>query len=231
MDEDVSTPAPSCAGYPPAGLNAARAPNAGIPLTTSPQSNRSENNRSWTTRIIHLALLLVVLHQLIGSEFMEMPLPGDTPEWPFLLHQYAGLGGVAAISAFWVWILVRHGETRLGRLLPWFSAVRMRDVVADLIDQVLHRLLGFGRMDDRGDALASAVHGLGLLTVTGMCLTGATYFFAKGTILGRDALMMHRLVANLMWAYLIGHAGMAVLHQFLGDHILSRMFWIKRRHP
>jgi hypothetical protein len=130
-----------------------------------------------------------------------------------------------------VWVLVRHGETRLGRLFPWFSAARMRDVAADLIEQVLHRLLGVGRMEDRGDALASAVHGLGLLTVTGMCLTGATYFFARGTILGRDALMLHRLVANLMWAYLIGHGGMAVLHQFLGDDILARMFWFRRRRP
>jgi hypothetical protein len=42
------------------------------------ESNRSDSNRSPTTQIIHLALLLVVLHQLIGSEFMEIPLPGDT---------------------------------------------------------------------------------------------------------------------------------------------------------
>ncbi len=40
---------------------------------------------------------------------------------------------------------------------------------------------------------------------------------------------MHKLSANLMWAYLIGHALVAVAHHALGDDIFSRMFWVKRR--
>jgi hypothetical protein len=31
-----------------------------------------------------------------------------------------------------------------------------------------------------------------------------------------------------MWAYLIGHAGLAALHHLLGSDILLRMFWIRR---
>jgi cytochrome b561 len=32
-----------------------------------------------------------------------------------------------------------------------------------------------------------------------------------------------------MWAYLIGHALVALVHHALGDDIFSRMFWVKRR--
>ncbi|MBV8663819.1 MAG: cytochrome b/b6 domain-containing protein, partial [Hyphomicrobiales bacterium] len=46
---------------------------------------------------------------------------------------------------------------------------------------------------------------------------------------GRTVLGLHRLAANLMWAYVIGHASVAVLHQALGDDIFSRMFWPRRR--
>ena len=40
---------------------------------------------------------------------------------------------------------------------------------------------------------------------------------------------MHKLAGNVMWAYLIGHAAMALAHQALGDDVFGRMFWI--RHP
>jgi len=73
--------------------------------------------------------------------------------------------------------------------------------------------------------LATAVHGLGLLTVTAMAVTGAAF-----ALLGlpkdqaRLVLEIHKLIANLMWAYLIGHAGLAVLHQLVGQPALKRIF-------
>lgn len=183
-----------------------------------------EIKRSWLTRAIHLVLLLLVLHQLIGSQFIERPLPGDTPAWPYLLHEYTGLAGLVVVTTFWLWALVRRGETRVGRLLPWFSPTRIRDVIADLIAQ-FRQLMG-GKFPEASDgAFASAVHGLGLLTVSAMALSGAIFFFAAGTPVAHVALDLHKLMANLMWAYLIGHAGIAILHQMFGDKIISRMFW------
>ena len=40
---------------------------------------------------------------------------------------------------------------------------------------------------------------------------------------------LHTLAANLMWAYLIGYASIAVLHHFLGSDVFSQMFWLRRR--
>ena len=169
-----------------------------------------------------------MLHQLIGSEFVSRPLPGDTPEWPYLMHEYIGLIGLGVVLAFWIWALFRRGETRLGRLFPWFSIGRMRDAVADGIAQA--RRLMQGRVPHDGDgAMASAVHGLGLLTVSAMAITGSVFFFAEGAPLAHWAMTLHEFIANLMWAYLIGHAGLAALHELLGDNVLARMFWVRPR--
>jgi cytochrome b561 len=184
--------------------------------------------RSNTTRVIHLLLLLAALHQLIGSQFIERPMPGDAPAWPYVMHEYVGLGTLGVVLAFWVWTLLRHGETRLGRLFPWISASGVGAVLADIAAQG-HRLAK-GRLPDEGDGtLASAIHGLGLLTITAMAVTGAGFFFVDGTALGRSALAVHRLLANLMWAYLIAHAGLAALHQLLGADMVARMFWGRSR--
>ena len=73
----------------------------------------TDAKRSWLTRAIHFLMLLVVLHQrLVGSQFIERPLPGDTPAWPYMLHEYIGLTGLVVVAMFWLWALLRRGETQ-----------------------------------------------------------------------------------------------------------------------
>ena len=184
--------------------------------------------RSRATRIIHLLLLLSVLNQLVGSQFMAFPFPGDPPSWIFSLHEYVGLASLGFVAAFWAWTLVRRGETRFGRLLPWFSRARLADMFGDLAAQ-LGRLAAGRLPDDEDGALASAVHGLGLLTITAMALTGTVFFVLEGTPAARLALQLHKLIANLAWVYLIAHAAIAMLHHLLGSDIFARMFWASRR--
>lgn len=181
-------------------------------------------NRSVTTRLLHALILVCVLHQLIGSNFLSRPLPGEAPEFSLLLHEYVGLGSMAVVVIFWIWTLVRTNETSIGRLLPWFSVHGIKSVLEDAGGQ-LGRLIRGKFPDDTDGALASAVHGLGLLTLTAMALTGTVYFFVMGAPYGKLVLSLHKLVANLMWGYLIAHAGLAVLHQLLGSDMVSRMFW------
>lgn len=183
--------------------------------------------RSVATRVIHLLLLLSVVHQLVSSQFIERPFPGEPNSWTFDLHQYVGLASLAVLAAFWGWVMIRRGETRLGRLLPWFSKARCRDVMSDGLTQL--RRLGRGRAPDDADgALSSAVHGLGLLVVTAMAVSGTVYFLADGTAWAHDAMAIHKLLAKATYAYLFGHAGLALLHHFLGSDIFSRMFWTRR---
>ncbi len=181
--------------------------------------------RSHVTRALHLGLLLVVLNQLVVSLFMERPLPGDDAEWPFLAHQWLGFAGLGVTLLFWLWTLLRHSsETQLGALVPWFSTARLRALAADLLGAA--RALAYRRPPERLDALVSAVHGLGLITATGLATSGAAWLLVfQGTSMGRTVLEAHAMLGNLMWAYLIGHAGMAVLHQLAGSDVFSRMFW------
>ena len=174
------------------------------------------------TRILHLMLLLAVLHQLISSTFMEGPKPG-LPEDPlYELHQWGGLTSLGLVSLFWLWTLVRRGETSLGALVPWFSSARLAAVRTDL---KLHgrALIRFRLPDDRLGALASAVHGLGLLTVTTMAVTGAASLVAT-TALAEPIIEFHKIMANFMWAYLVAHASLAVIHHLGGSDVLRQMF-------
>ena len=181
---------------------------------------------SHLTRVLHLLLLVAVLTQLITSQFIERPLPGEAPSVIYSLHEYVGLGTFVIVFAFWCWTLIRQGETKFGRLFPWLSPRRVRDVLADTLGQ-LHRLSRGDFSDQSSGAMASSIHGLGLLVMTGMAVTGSAYFFLSGT-LAHTALSLHSLMANLVWAYLIGHSTLAALHHLLGSDILARMFWLPR---
>ena len=80
--------------------------------------------------------------------------------------------------------------------------------------------------------LPSAVHGLGLLLMSVMALSGAVWFVtwlerAQRGGLGSFAMQMHHLFANLVWVYLMGHAGLGLLHHLLGEASLGRMWSLR----
>lgn len=179
-------------------------------------------HRSLTTKLLHAALMLSVLWQLGASGLVERPRAGRPANFFYEVHQIVGLTTLGVVLAFWVWSLVRRRETPLAALFPWFSRRRVSAVLADLKAhgaQLLQRRLPAG---DEETPLASAVHGLGLLTALGMGATGA-WLYVQSVPSGLG-LQVHKALANLMWAYVVGHAGLAVLHQVTGHPVLERMF-------
>jgi cytochrome b561 len=77
--------------------------------------------------------------------------------------------------------------------------------------------------------LVGAIHGLGLLAVSAMAVSGTILFFG----IGPDGAMSgfvtvvragHGYMGNLIWVYFCGHVGMAVLHQWRGDRLITNMF-------
>ena len=80
--------------------------------------------------------------------------------------------------------------------------------------------------------LASAVHGLGLLLMTVMAVTGTVWFvnetwiYSQSTYMRLD-IIAHHLFANLVWAYLIGHALLALVHHYSGQASLKIMWSVK----
>ena len=178
--------------------------------------------RTAFTRLLHAALLLAALWQLIGSNFIEPARVGQPANLMFELHEIVGLTTLGLVVAFWLWSMVRRCETPFAALFPWLSASRLKAVGADLSrhwGEVKRFRLPGGEAET---PLASAVHGLGLLTALAMGASGA-WLFTQAVPEG-PVLEVHKLIANLMWAYVVGHAGLAVLHQVSGHRVLQRMF-------
>jgi len=177
------------------------------------------------TRVLHIALLGIVLHQLFGSAFVERPLPGDDPELPFVLHVWTGVGGLGVLFAFWAWIALREaGEKPFSQLVPWIFPRRVLAVLRD-VDAIVGDLAAMRWPSLNRPALVSAIHGLGLLLATFLAASGALWYFVlDGSFAGKVMLLAHALAGNLMWAYLIGHAFMAILHHALGEDTLVAMF-------
>ena len=185
---------------------------------------------SLLTKLLHGLLAASIIHQLIVSQFMTHPRPGRPGDFAFDLHSWVGLASMGILVAFWLWVLLRRREHGVAALVPWFSSTRRRAVFADF---GLHfRALKRFTLPPPGEVetpMASAMHGLGLLTATVMAATGtAAYFLSQpdGSLAspGPLALDVHEIFANLIWAYLVAHAGLALLHQILGHRLLQRMF-------
>jgi cytochrome b561 len=196
------------------------------------QSDQSNVKHSGATRLFHATLATAIAVQLSTS--LIMPGPDEAAgAWIFQVHQYSGIVAAALAFAFWLTIFLRREGTELGAMVPWFSAHRLKALLADI--RAHFSALARLRLPpvDQDSALAAAVHGLGLLLMTVMAGTGVAYYVIVYLGLHSaepdDMLVMqvHFLFANLVWVYLIAHAGLAMLHQVLGHPSLGRMWSFK----
>ncbi len=195
--------------------------------------------KSLLTRALHGLLALAVVHQLLVSLVMEGPRHGhDAAGLPgalFDLHEGVGLFTFGVVLAFWLWAFVRRSGTPVAMLFPWLSGQRLRAVKEDIARHA-EAMRRFDLPDYRSESpLAAATHGLGLLVFTAMGATGTVIYFTHGVpgTLGQVAKVsqeVHETIANLAWAYLIGHAGIALLHGLKGHDVMRPMFRVQARH-
>lgn len=178
------------------------------------------------TRFLHGGLAIAIILQLASSQFMNPDKGGNTA---FEVHEYAGLTAFAFVLGFWNFSLIRKRGTPLTELLPWTLPNRRRAVWTDLSAQ-LSALRRFKLpAHESTSPLASAIHGLGLLLMTAMAASGTLVYFVNsgdpdaGGLVGA-AMLVHKNLANLVWAYLIGHAGFAVVNHF-GRAMSLRIMW------
>lgn len=196
------------------------------PITTAAETH----NRP--TRLLHAALAVSIVTQLGSSLLMVAPLRNNTPNVLFEIHEYSGLAAVILSAAFWITIFTRRSGTPVARLLPWFSSANRRLLWQDA-KQHWSTLRGKHLPAyESGAPLATAVHGLGLLLILAMAMTGAVFYLSL--VLGTPEaawasvdLEVHKLLATLTWAYLVGHAGVALLYRHVGQLALDRMWSFK----
>jgi cytochrome b561 len=186
-----------------------------------------------TTRWIHAGIALTVVIQLVCSLFMEVTRVGRILTDPgytlFEIHRWSGISVVVLVLFHWFWGLAGNVTSGWSHLFPWFSSTQMKKLLSDL--KALPNWIRADFPDQRTQTLplAGAVHGLGLLTVSGMALSGAIIFFGMapdGTMPHFVAVVMeiHAVIASFMWGYIIGHTGMAIYHQWRDRHLITDMF-------
>lgn len=187
---------------------------------------------SLATRLVHAGLAIAVIIQLSTSLVMHAGRAGD----PFFkVHSFSGLTAMVFVTLFWIVAVVRTSGTDPGMLLPWFSQARRRALLQDI--KTTLSALGKGRLPPFKEAspLAAMVHGLGLLLMTAMASSGTLYFFLSDTRLGfvEWVIEAHKLLASLVWVYLIAHSFMALLYHSVEEISLSRMWSVtsNRRTP
>jgi len=185
------------------------------------------------TRWLHLGLAFAVANQLFCSLLMEVPEPGavrtHSEQLFFLIHERSGLAVLALMGGHWLWGLAGHVSEGWGHLFPWFSRERIRRLGSDLRSVPEWFSQKFPSQESETIPLTGAVHGLGLLAVTAMGLTGGAIFWGMAPDGSAGSFVeavkeIHGFLAIFVWAYLIGHVGMAFFHHRLGHRTLADMF-------
>ncbi|HYW03298.1 MAG TPA: cytochrome b/b6 domain-containing protein [Gammaproteobacteria bacterium] len=175
------------------------------------------------TRALHWALAVTITVQMVDSFFIDA---SGTRAF-FYVHEAIGLLAGLIILLHWLWSFANF-DIRL--LFPW-SGDGWETVKAEAHDLLRGRLPAGGR--EAG--LSSFVHGLGLLAVTAMGLTGFFIFLVvpggRGAMAHSthyeaftDLSAVHAFFSWFVWIYLGGHVGSALVHLFRREPVFSEMF-------
>jgi cytochrome b561 len=196
-------------------------------------SATTTQKHAFGTRLFHIGLALAIIVQLVSSQFMIRPRSDRPANTAFWVHEYAGIAALLFAFGFWVVLASRSAGTAPGLLVPWFSATRLRAVWADL--RTYLSALKSRRLPtyEEHSPMVSAIHGFGLLLMSGMAATGLLYYLTatpdgKTPALVHLLMEAHSLFGNVVWAYLILHAGMAVIHHVTRDLDLREMWSLRR---
>lgn len=182
------------------------------------------------TRVLHSLMALGILGQLILSLMMTEPDHLDQAtaleKLAWQGHEFLGLTVVVVLLLQWIWLMLPSSDLSFSHFFPW-SASGFKQISTDIAYIFKNRSLPLAEKNTGG--LAGFIHGLGLLVATIMAASGVALYvvIAWGDGAGSDAFEaiapIHGLVANLMWAYVIGHILAAVWHESRGERIIASM--------
>ena len=187
-------------------------------------------NTKWDspTRLLHLGLVVTVSVQLLVSLVMEAPgarVHSALEMFAYQVHRYVGLAALAVVLIHWVWSFTTRGRATVRNLFPTTPQERAR--VMNEARGMLEKQLPDS---ETPGGVTGLVHGLGLLAVTAVALTGALLFVwwpetGKPDKLTHTLGDVHSALSNFVWAYWWIHGAVALLHHYLGHDTLRKMFW------
>lgn len=184
-----------------------------------------------STKLVHGALAILVMVQLVSSLIMQVPQVNHPENVFFELYRASGFAAGGLALLFWVLVLFRTAGTDAGLLMPWFSSGRRGAFVQDARRHLEVMRRGQLARYRVASPVAAALNGLGLLLISTMTATGLALSFAQSEGLRAAALLAHGLMADLVWAFLIGHGLTAILHHYAGEQDLADIWSLGDPHP
>lgn len=182
------------------------------------------------TRVLHLLTAVGVTAQMLTSLLMVDPKPGRLANNWYEVHKTVGIGMLAIVSVYWLWVVGRTiARDEPMMLFPWLSGRRLAALREDAVETgraLVHLRLPAG---DEPRPLPAAVQGIGLLLALLLAATGTAIELGMAPDGGVSPLMhgvkeIHEGMAPIMWAYLVAHPLLGLLHQLAGHRTLTRMF-------
>ena len=181
-------------------------------------------------RGIHFLLALAVTIQLFVGSFMRSPHTGRPDTFGFVSHEVIGAAILVLIILHWAWSL-SHPQEGLRHLFPW-TRTGMRNAISELWQSIRYQRLPLGGPGKEG-SLSGLIHGLGLLAITAMVITGGTYYLSRMMGAGHGTLEIiedvHDVFAVIAWIYWGGHLTATVFHSLLRQPVWRRMFSLGAR--
>ncbi len=181
--------------------------------------------KSWDTptSVLHWALVVTITFQLATGFLIASP----STRLFFYAHEIGGLIAMLAVLGHWMWSFANYD---LPLLFPW-SGEEWATVKSEFLSFLRGKLPEGGRRA----GLSGFVHGLGLLAVTGMGLTGVLIFMvipsgrgaqgASNDYAAFTALsVIHRDIGYLVWTYWLSHVGTTILHMVRHKPVASKIF-------
>ena len=182
-------------------------------------------NRDNLTKVLHALIALGITANLALSQFMAAADIGVSGDGFYLAHQWAGLGLVGVLAAYWLWKLAGHCPQGWAYFFPWFSKESYAALWSDMKTLLRLRVREF----PESSVLSGAIHGLGILTASAMALSGTAQYVVLQEYIASPTLFelaktSHEALASFMWAYLVGHVFMGVAHQAWGHQSIRKIF-------
>jgi len=184
-----------------------------------------------TIRILHFGIMASILLQIFGAKLIGFPEPGhirgamDT----LFIGVHEAIGSIAFILISVYLIVVLDEIAGRERLFPWSNVAGRSGLWLEMCQNVPGWLRGKISPPDERHAIAGTVHGLGISLGVLLGLTGSMLFLGIGPRgdMTPDIKVIwkcHSIMSTMMWIFLAGHAGMALVHEFKGHKILRTMF-------
>jgi len=143
-------------------------------------------------------------------------------------HRTGGIVVALIVLANLIWALRLRGDPPHRQIGVLYSPSRWREAVA-ILRRLPLMLIGRENLVTPGNALSLIVEMLGLLVMSAMALTGSVIWNLwpgpGGEVVAQAEWLMelHSLFAILLFCYLVGHVGMALIHAASGDRVFARI--------